>query len=131
MRISREDLKNLRKNLIDYCFELEDEIDEITNVLIDYPNLTHIETNWRKVRGEVKSSSIEDGHDCWGKSEWINNDYIRGMNTDIIKFIAIDSNEYHLYVSRLDIEELQNMIKEEFLKIKNSEIESFDPLSIN
>ena len=128
MKITREQFVNLRKSLITYLPELEDEIEEMAEILIDNPTMIYVESNYRDLKYDIESNSVENGHDCWGKSEWIHYDYVCGVSADYAKCIILDNDERHIKAYRFDFVNLIDRVKQEYKMLAQMDIENFNPL---
>ena len=71
MRYNRENILNLRKQLIKYCSETNlRDIEFLTEKLIDYPTMVEVVTELDEVpNGYIKKEYVSTGHGAFGEPE--------------------------------------------------------------
>jgi hypothetical protein len=117
--ITRDGLITLRENMIKYDIEPK-QIDRITNILIRWQDLSHLEYPWR-TGGRVRSEVINTGHGAFGEPD---NDYADYTTTaegtklrvfeDVL--ILISNKDKVLGTILLCLDKIKKKIKEKIQK---------------
>lgn len=112
MEYSREQIITLRKMMIKY--NIERDLQKITNLLIDYPKMVNVVTDLEEVSSKyVKREYFSTGHGAFGEPEGYTNKYICGNPIENRKnIIFLDEDNIPIYADkRIDIESLIVEIK--------------------
>ena len=116
MRYTRENILNLRKQLIKYCSETNlRDIEFLTEKLIDYPTMVEVVTDLGEVpNGYIKTEYISTGHGAFGEPEGYTIRRVCGSgdldNRRIMVFL--DSEGVPVFASNRNIENLIDIAKE-------------------
>jgi hypothetical protein len=116
MRYTRENILNLRKQLIKYCSETNlRDIEFLTEKLIDYPTMVEVVTELGEVpNGYIKTEYVSTGHGAFGEPEGYTIRRVCGSgdldNRRVMVFL--ESEGVPVFACNRDIENLIDIAKE-------------------
>lgn len=113
MKLNREVLVNLRKQMIEYSINNPSSIEKLTDGLIEYPKMMSIDTDYHKF---ITRKKVErTGYGAFGESEsdvylYIKDWYVRDYNTSVV----LDENDEPIGVIYLNMIKLIDEVKKEY-----------------
>lgn len=118
MKYTRENIVNLRKQLIKYCSETNlRDIEFLTEKLIDYPTMVEVVTELGEVpNGYIKTEYVSTGHGAFGEPEGYTIRRVCGSgdldNRRVMVFL--ESEGVPVFACNRDVEKLIEVAKEAF-----------------
>lgn len=118
MRYTRENILNLRKQLIKYCSEsLFKDIEFLTEKLLEFPTMVEVVTELSEVPYPyIKREYVSTGHGAFGEPEGYTTKRVCGSadlnNRRIMVFL--DSSDIPVFACNRDLENLISITKEAF-----------------
>jgi hypothetical protein len=108
MIYNREELLGLRQKAIKYLKDsYTEDIDFLTNILLEYPTIHYCETDKSKIDGKwIKSEYTSTGHGAFGEPEGYRTFRILGWNTDNLSTVFFNSDDEPITCSNLNIDKL-------------------------
>lgn len=113
MRLTRQNTINLRKHLIDFYKDTKSrQIEELTNLLINYPTMVNVTTRLKDVDSKyLRKKTTNVGYGAFGEPEVDWHYTINDLYVDNHYLVFFDENENAVVSYPLDLDKLIDEVK--------------------